>query len=654
MQRPATRSDRDGLPKTVVEDARWTQSVSNLASLPDRLEATAVRHPSTAWIVDDQSRLGTGEFGSRYRVRQVLGQGGMGEVCLTSDVRIGREVATKFLHPAHAMRDDLRERFVREACLQGQLEHPSIVPVHDLGVAPDGRLFFTMKRVRGMTLQEIVNKLREGDKEAAAKFSRRKLLTAFSNICLTIAFAHEQGVIHRDLKPANVMLGDFGETYVLDWGLAVITSEGALPSSSTEAALAGTPGYMSPEQIGDPSALSPRADVYALGAILFEILTYETLHRRDDRDAVIRSTLNGADARASVRATNRNIPPELDAICVRATELVPQKRFPNVRELHDAIERFLDGDRDLALRSELAKKHVSDAEVSIRRAFDAPPEEEEEHRSAAIGEIGRAIALDPGNARAMKNLVRLLIEPPKKMPEEARAAAARVEERTSRFAERTAGMAFMGTFLTFPAMLWMGVRDYPAYIAFYVVIALLIGSHLMIARMKTRRPALFYVRFFLACMTVAVGTRLFGPLVMAPAALVGTTLSFMLNPERKYRAFAMFTAPLALLGPMMLEWTNVLSPSYVFEAGMMCILPNMTALPPAPTMFVLTFVSAGLPLMGGHYVARMRARLRRTEERSHLYSWHLQQLVPREMRTRPKVSALALPGSEASRKRSAQ
>src|SRR5687767_12250364 len=141
---PKTRWDREELPVTEVD---LPPSAPRLVSAEPNNRPTVVRRPSTAWISDSHSQLGEEEFRARYRVRGQIGQGGMGEVCLTRDVRIGRDVAAKFLHDSHAARPDLRARFIREACLQGQLEHPSIVPVHDLGVAPDGRLFFTMKRI---------------------------------------------------------------------------------------------------------------------------------------------------------------------------------------------------------------------------------------------------------------------------------------------------------------------------------------------------------------------------------------------------------------------------------------------------------------------------------------------------------------------------
>jgi len=152
------------------------------------------------------AELDVDRFTERYSTGSLLGEGGMGEVRLAKDRRVGRDVALKVIRAAHGPRADLRERFLREARVQGQLEHPAIVPVYDLGVAPHGAAYFTMKRVRGMTLEGVLALLRTGDAAARAEYSRRRLLTAFRSVCLAIDFAHARGVIHRDLKPGNIML----------------------------------------------------------------------------------------------------------------------------------------------------------------------------------------------------------------------------------------------------------------------------------------------------------------------------------------------------------------------------------------------------------------------------------------------------------------
>ena len=267
----------------------------------------------------------------------------MGEVRSCTDVRIGREVALKSIRREAAHHGEMRARFEREARVQGQLEHPSIVPVYDLDLRPDGA-YFTMRRVRGETLEQVIARLRDGDPAYVERYSRHRLLSAFAQLAQAIAFAHARGVIHRDLKPSNVMLGDYGEVYALDWGLARtgalpepdVTHVGAdlMPLGTAVGAVIGTPGYMTPEQAeGASEALDPRTDVYALGAILFEILTLEPLHRQPAQVALA-STVAGVDARPSARAPQRGPPPEFDAVCARACALDPEARHASARELH--------------------------------------------------------------------------------------------------------------------------------------------------------------------------------------------------------------------------------------------------------------------------------------------------------------------------------
>src|SRR5687768_1961663 len=277
-------------------------------------------------------------FEARYERGELLGRGGMGEVMVCQDRELGRQVAVKI---SRATNDISRDMFVREARIQGQLEHPAIVPVYDFGKMPDGQPYFVMKRVRGTSLKEILRRMADGDPVAIKKYTRTKLLGAFVSVCLAIDFAHSKSVIHRDLKPANIMLGEFGEVYVLDWGIMKLVGEaepgGGLSSSgpqdgsmqTTIGSAFGTPGYMAPEQLdGDVEAISVRTDVYALGAMLYEILTLRPL-----------SAKGGAGT--------PTVPPELKAICDRAVAQVISDRWASAREMADAVDRYLEGDRDL-------------------------------------------------------------------------------------------------------------------------------------------------------------------------------------------------------------------------------------------------------------------------------------------------------------------
>ena len=213
---------------------------------------------------------GGGDHGERYELREEIGRGGMGVVYRAHDRELARDVAVKVLR-AGAPAGDLARRLHREARVLASLEHPGMVPVHDVGVLPDGAAFYVMRLVRGRRLDEW----------AAGSPSRTERLRAFERICETVAFAHAHGVIHRDLKPGNVMLGAFGEVLVMDWGVAKVLADagveapvpGAAGEETAAGTVLGTVGYMAPEQAaGDARAIDARTDVYALGGVLHFLL----------------------------------------------------------------------------------------------------------------------------------------------------------------------------------------------------------------------------------------------------------------------------------------------------------------------------------------------------------------------------------------------
>ncbi|HWF89176.1 MAG TPA: serine/threonine-protein kinase [Pyrinomonadaceae bacterium] len=229
---------------------------------------------------------------TKYTFVKELGRGGMGTVCLVEDRELDRLVAIKVLNTPE-ITDDLRDRMIREAQIIARLEHPGIVPVHDVGTLPDGRLFYAMKYVRGSRLDEY----------AAQAATLRDRLRKFQSVCDAVAFAHAHGVIHRDLKPQNIMIGAFGEVLVLDWGVAKIRDD---PRSSsffptTEGTVIGTRHYMSPEQArGEIDQLDERADVYSLGAVLYFLLQDQAKVSKGAR-AIIAKAM--ADAKENRYAT---------------------------------------------------------------------------------------------------------------------------------------------------------------------------------------------------------------------------------------------------------------------------------------------------------------------------------------------------------------
>lgn len=255
--------------------------------------------------------------GTKYRLVSQIGAGGMGTVWEAEDGELGRTVAVKTLDDGD--RDSpLGQRLLQEARVLARLEHPGLVPVHDVGTLPDGRPYYVMKIVRGARLDQHV--------QGVGSLSER--LRLFNRLCEPVAFAHSHGVLHRDLKPQNVMAGPFGEVLVMDWGLAKLISKPEisgvasalppLPGLTGTGSVLGTPGFMAPEQeLGDPEALDIRTDVYGLGAILEFLLAAP-----------------GLDGRVNRR---------LQAIVARAKAASPNERYQNVPALMADVSAFLDG-----------------------------------------------------------------------------------------------------------------------------------------------------------------------------------------------------------------------------------------------------------------------------------------------------------------------
>jgi eukaryotic-like serine/threonine-protein kinase len=377
------------------------------------------------------------DFDHRYDLRELIGSGGAGEVHLLSDRWIGRHIALKSLRKDRdeGSTPQAVERFFREARLQGQLEHPSIVPVYDVGTRTDGTGFFTMKLVRGRTLEDIIfyDPPPSGGGDPS-RYGRRRLLEALVRICLAVDYAHAHGIVHRDLKPGNIMLGEFGEVYVLDWGVAKVVGDAApTVSHRVDTALPGlevtdatnwmgTPGYMAPEQTTG-GEVGPWTDVYALGVIMFEILAREPLHDRDPLKAV-GSTRKGVEARLSVRRPDLDLPPELDAVLQRCVCVDPQQRYPSARAMAHDLERVLDGERDETLRLQMAKHHTESAQQALASLESSPSAEHESVERLALRNLGRALALDPQSRPALDALHRLMLRDPERIPPEVSRAMA--------------------------------------------------------------------------------------------------------------------------------------------------------------------------------------------------------------------------------------
>lgn len=325
---------------------------------------------------------------NRYEVRGLLGTGGQGDVREVYDRILQRSVALKALREDLSRQTQIRQAFLREARVLAQLSHPSIVPVYDLGELASGAPAYTMKRISGRSLRDILHAMRRSD-PSVREFNRRRLVEILLQVAHTVGYAHHRGVVHRDLKPGNIMIGDFGEVLVVDWGIARV--QGDLtgfddPITDTNAAflgeppvrtqatdptsqgtIKGTPAYMAPEQArGDNSLVGPWTDVHALGLILYEILLGEPARETGLAEEVVVKaqepiSLSPERRRIETRVSCDPIPEELDLICARCLADPFSQRYPDGETLARALRAHLDGQR----RREMAELRAAEAEIKI-------------------------------------------------------------------------------------------------------------------------------------------------------------------------------------------------------------------------------------------------------------------------------------------------
>ncbi len=343
-----------------------------------------------------------------------LGEGGMGIVQLATQVRLGRKVAVKTLRDGDADEAAVL-KLLREAWATGSLEHPNVVPVHDIGWSRTQRPLIVLKHIEGVDWAALI----ASEEEVRRRYGRPLLdwnLSVLLQVCQAVSFAHSRGILHRDLKPENVMIGAFGEVYVLDWGIAVAKDDSdaqLLPRVAQATELAGTPSYMAPEMLGrDPPQLSERTDVYLLGAIVCEILSGAPPHggRRfgEILTSIVRSTPQlPADA-----------PAELADICRRAMQADPQARFSSVVELRAAIEAFIEHrtSHQLALATQarlermVAARAAAAVDPSARRALYGEFETCRFGFQQALAAWGDNASAKAGLAEALSIMVRHELE----------------------------------------------------------------------------------------------------------------------------------------------------------------------------------------------------------------------------------------------------
>jgi serine/threonine-protein kinase len=342
---------------------------------------------------------GSGEFG-RYEVSGEIARGGMGVILKGRDADLGRDIAVKVLLETHQGRTELLQRFVEEAQIGGQLQHPGIVPVYELGVFPDQRPYFTMKLVKGRTLADLLAERKDPSQD------RPRFLKVFEQVCQTLAYAHARGVIHRDLKPSNVMVGSFGEVQVMDWGLAKVVDRGSRPGETKEepqagetevrtarsqgpgvatgraplvapqtlaGSILGTPAYMPPEQAhGEVDRLDRRCDVFGLGAMLCEILTGRPPYEGDHLQVLCQAA-SGEVGQAFARLDACGADGELIGLAKRCLAPEPAARPRDAAAVAEELTAYLQSVEARLRQAELAgvEARAKAAEERKRRRLTA-------------------------------------------------------------------------------------------------------------------------------------------------------------------------------------------------------------------------------------------------------------------------------------------
>jgi serine/threonine-protein kinase len=445
-------------------------------------------------------------------------------------------------------------------------------------------------------------------------------------VCRAVDFAHTRGVVHRDLKPANIVLGEFGEVYVLDWGIArvvgdtgeVVTADiDTLEGSAPPGQVLGTPGYISPEQVGGPDVGLP-ADVYSLGAILFEILAGQPVHPRGQQAALASTVGDQTLLSPAARRPDRAIPPELDALCFAMLSRTIAAR-PTARACADRIEEYLDGDRDVARRRSMAIDLVWQARAAL----------EAEQRSEAMQAASRALALDPQVAGAAEIVTRLMLEPPRTTPPELQNALRDADAADiSRHAKAAIpGYVLIAGFL--PLLIWNGI------IKWWIVLAMVASALAMaVAAMRLKASPLrsfgWWVLYAMGNAVVMVMlNRIAGPFTFVPALVSFITASVITYPAFLERPWVLTIVMLSgFLLPVGLEATGWIPSTWDLREGGIFVQGNAIDLGGPPALLTTLLASTATVVMAGIQSSVLGRANRAAQHKLVAQAWQLSHLLP--------------------------
>lgn len=357
-----SEQQREALKK--VLEAGETKADPDAPPRPRGAQASGTLTPEADTWFPESLHSAVSDQPERYKTLAPLGAGGMGQVVRVHDMELERHVAMKIIRPEVSHSALAVERFRAEARLTAALGHPAVVPVHDIGVLEDGRVYFTMKEVRGRTFAEVIQDLHAGE---ATQWTFRRVVDALYRAAQAVAYAHARGVVHRDIKPDNIMVGEFGEVLVLDWGIAESDPSVDADFGGFAGGMSGTPAYMAPEVVsGGGSILGPAVDVYALGAILYEILCGLPAYPQKGANLVLEAIRSGPPPRLESQPPTGAVdilPPDLMRTCQKAMSRMPALRQNDAEGFAEELQSWLDGSH----RRERATAIVEQAQQMARR-----------------------------------------------------------------------------------------------------------------------------------------------------------------------------------------------------------------------------------------------------------------------------------------------